>query len=181
MSGFLSLLAQRRSVRRFETKPVPPDMVDTIVEAAVRSPSSRTLNPWEFIVVTDREQLDRLAVAKPHGGTFLREAPLAIVICADPKRCDVWIEDASIATMLVHLAATDLGLGSCWIQIRDRMHDDTQSAAQYIDRELGLPAGMEVLAMVAIGYPKESKAGHPKEKLPFAKVHSERFGEPYGE
>ncbi|MGB5984197.1 MAG: nitroreductase family protein [Desulfobacterales bacterium] len=176
MSRLIPLLAQRRSIRRFEDRAVPPEMVAQIVEAALRAPSSRSLNPWEFIVVRDRVQLKRLAQAKPQGCAFLGQAPLGIVICADPQRCDVWIEDASIATLLIHLAATDLGLGSCWVQIRKRMHDDRQSAAQYIARELDLPEGMEVLAAVAIGYPQESKSGHSPESLPYAKVHGERFG-----
>ena len=154
-------------------------MVSQIVEAALRAPSSRSLNPWEFIVVTQREKLDRLARAKPHGGGFLQQAPLGIVVCADPQRCDVWIEDAAIATLLIHLAAADLGLGSCWVQIRKRMHDETRSATQFIAAEMDLPEGMEVLAVVAVGYPQESKKGHARDSLAFAKVHGETFGQPY--
>jgi len=180
MSRLLPLLAERRSIRRFEDRPVPAEMVAQIVEAALRSPSSRSLNPWEFVVVTEREQLERLARAKPHGGSFLKSAPLAIVICADPQRCDVWIEDAAIATFAIHLAATDLGLGSCWVQIRKRNHADNQSAAQFIAGELNLPDGLEVLAAVAIGYPSESKKGHAKASLPYDKVHQGQFGQRWG-
>ena len=179
MSRLLPLLAERRSIRRFEDRPVPAEVVAEIIEAALRTPSSRSLNPWEFIVVTEREQLERLAQAKPHGASFLKSAALAVVICADPQRCDVWIEDAAIATFAIHLAAADLGLGSCWVQIRKRMHDDDQSAAQFIAGELNLPDGLEVLAAVAIGYPQETKKGHAKESLPFDKVHRGQFGQPY--
>jgi nitroreductase len=181
MSRLLPLLKKRRSIRRFEDRPVPPEVVADIIEAALRSPSSRSLCPWEFIVVTDRKKLDRLATAKPHGGSFLGQAPLAIAIAADPQRCDVWIEDASIATLMIHLAAADLGLGSCWVQIRSRQHDDHQSASQIVAGELGLPKGMEVLALVAMGYPRETKQGHPRDSLLFQKVHIEKFGQPYGE
>jgi nitroreductase len=87
-------------------------------------------NSWKFVVVTDTAVLEKLSTAKPHGATFLRNAALGIVICADPQISDVWIEDASIASIITHLAATSLNLGSCWIQIRERKHDDTQSAYQ---------------------------------------------------
>ena len=120
---FIDLLRARRSIRRFQDRPVEQEKIDILIEAMLRSPSSRGLSPWEFVVVTEKETLVRLSQAKSYGSSFLKNAPLAIVVCADPKKCDVWVEDCSIASILLHLAATDLGLGSCWIQIRLREHD----------------------------------------------------------
>jgi nitroreductase len=87
----IDLLRKRRSVRRFEERPVEEDTIDLLIESVLRAPSSRSLNPWEFVVVRDREMLTRLAQAKPHGAAFLKDAPLAFVVCADPARCDVCV------------------------------------------------------------------------------------------
>ncbi len=167
---FLDLLKKRRSIRQFMEKPVEKEKIDLLVEAMLRSPSSRGLNPWEFVVVTNGEMIDELAKAKAHGSSFLKNGPLAIVVCGDPTRGDVWVEDCSIAALIIHLAATDLGLGSCWIQIRQRDHDGKISAEEYVKKLLGLRENLMVEAIIAIGYPKEEKPGHPHSSLPFDKV-----------
>ena len=174
---FLELLQKRRSIRQFQQKKVEQEKIDYLVEAMLRSPSSRSLNPWEFVVVDDPAILEALSKAKPHGASFVKNAPLAIVVCADPEKCDVWVEDCSIASMLLHAAATDLGLGSCWVQIRLRDHDQNSTASQYTSELLGLPEGTEVEAMIAIGYAAEQKAGHDKEKLLYDRVSYNRFGQ----
>ncbi len=167
---FLDLLKKRRSIRQFTEQPVEKEKIDLLVEAMLRSPSSRGFNPWEFVVVSDRRLVNDLAKAKAHGSSFLKNAPLAIVVCADPERCDVWIEDCSIAALIIHLAAADLGLGSCWIQIRERLHDETMSAEDYVKRLLGIKENLKIEAIIAIGYPKEEKPGHPLSSLPGNKV-----------
>ncbi len=166
----IDLLRNRRSIRRYLDKPVEAEKIDLLVEAMLRSPSSRSLNPWEFVVVEDPALLGELARAKAHGASFIKGAPLAVVICADPGKCDVWVEDCSIATLLVHLAAADLGLGSCWIQLRERQHDSGRSSESYVKELLGLADHLVVLAMVAIGYPAEEKAGHPADSLLWERV-----------
>lgn len=171
----IDLLRARRSIRRFTDQPIEPEKIDLLVEAALRSPSSKGNNPWEFIVVTDPAMLKQLAVAKAHGATFLQGAPLAIVVCADPAQSDVWVEDASIATTLIHLQATDLGLGSCWVQIRLRQLEDGTSSQAYLADLLGLPEHMMVLAIVGIGYPVDTKSGHPHASLCFNQVSYGRF------
>ena len=81
---FLSIAQKRRSIRKFKKEPVEPEKMDVIIEAALRSPSSMGNNPWEFIAVTEPEKLMALSAAKKHGSTFLKNAPYAIVVCADP-------------------------------------------------------------------------------------------------
>ena len=159
---FIDLLRSRRSIRKFEDRPVEAEKVDLLVEAVLRSPSSRGVNPWEFVVVTDPAIINRLSTAKPHGASFLANAPLAIVVCADPGKSDVWVEDVSIAAIILHLAATDLGLGSCWIQLRKRDHDDSTTAGEYAANVLGLPAELVVSAIMAIGYPAQQPSPHPQ-------------------
>ena len=173
---FMSLLRKRRSIRRFQAAAVEKEKVDLLVEAGLRAPSSRGLNPWHFVVVTDRGMLERLAQAKPHGSAFLKDAALGIVVCADAAKSDVWVEDASIATIVIQLAAESLGLGSCWIQIRERMHDPTQTAQSYIAGLLQVPPGVMVESVVAIGYPAETKPPRPGTELLYSQVHGGVFG-----
>ena len=176
---FMDLIQTRRSIRKFLDKPVEDAKIDVLLEAALRAPSSRGLNPWEFVVVSDRDQLRKLSQAKQHGSAFLETAPLGIVVCADPRKSDVWIEDASIAAICIHLAAESLGLGSCWIQVRERMHDGTKSAQEYVFETLNIPATMGVECIIAIGYPDEEKPPHRKEELLYEKVHCGIYGRPY--
>lgn len=174
---FLELLRQRRSIRQYQGRLVEEAKIELLIEAMLRAPSSRGLNPWEFVVVTDKPTIEQLAKAKQHGSAFAKGAPLAIVVLGDPARGDVWIEDCSIASLIIHLAAADLGLGSCWIQIRKREHDAEISSEEYVRRVLGVRAEMQVEAIIAIGYPKEEKAGHPLASLPYDKVSYNRYGE----
>ena len=174
---FIDLLRKRRSCRQFEERSVEQEKIDLLIEAMLRAPSSRSLNPWEFVVVENKATLQQLSQAKPHGAAFLKNAPLAIVVCADPAKCDVWVEDCSIASILLHLEATDLALGSCWIQIRKREHDGQKSAESYVADLLGLREGMMVEAIMAIGYPAKESKGHPESLLLKDRVHFERFSE----
>ena len=171
----MSVIRKRRSIRKFKPNPIEPEKVDMLVEAALRAPSSRGLQPWEFVVVTDKDLLDKLSRAKTHGSAFLRNAPLAVVVCADPDKSDVWVEDCSIAAILMQLSAESLGLSSCWIQIRERMHDDTRSAEGYIAELLRIPKKLKVESVIAVGYPAETKPPHKREELPFDKVYLDLY------
>lgn len=172
----LELLRKRRSIRCFQPRAVETEKVDQLIEALLRAPSSRGRNPWEFIVVTEPEQLRALGGAKQHGAEFLAGAPLAIVVAADPERCDVWIEDCAIAAILVQLTAAALGLGSCWAQIRLRQRADGRSAEAAVRDVVGLPDRLQVACIIGIGYPAESKRGHPRSSLPFDKIHYGTYG-----
>ena len=173
---FLPLVQKRRSIRKFLKKQIEKEKVDVLIEAALRSPSSMSRNPWEFIVVTEPNTLDKLSRSKPHGATFLKNAPLGVVVCADPVKCDVWIEDCSIASIFIHLAAESVGLGSCWIQIRERPYDDAKSAGDYVSEILKIPDNFKVESIVAVGYPDENKPPHKKEELPYDKVYFDLYG-----
>ena len=174
---FNKLIEQRRSIRKFKDKPIERKKIEQLIEAALRSPSSRSFNPWRFVVIDQPPLLEKLALAKAHGSSFLKGAPLGIVVCADPSASDVWVEDASIASIFLHLAAHALGLGSCWIQIRKRDHDSSTSADTYIKDLLGIPDNIMIESMIAIGYPDEAKQGHPKETLEYDKVSFNGFSQ----
>lgn len=173
---FIDLLRERRSIRRYLDKPVEQEKIDLLIEAMLRSPSSRGVNPWEFVAVTDKQILSDLSTAKPHGASFIKNAPLAIVVCADSSKSDVWVEDCSIAALIIHLAATDLGLGSCWVQLRMREYDDKTTSEQYVRKLLGLSDKLAVEAVIAIGYGKEDKPGHSRSSLLYDRVSYEQYG-----
>ncbi|AEH24570.1 nitroreductase family protein [Pyrococcus yayanosii] len=175
---FFEVLRKRRSIRRFQDKEVPKELVKKLLEAAFLSPSSHNKRPWHFIVVDDREKLQKLSKAKP-GAAGLATASLAIVITADESRSDVWIEDASIAAEHIHLAAVALGLGSFWIQIRNRMHGEGKTAEEYVRELLDIPENYRVLCIIGVGYPAENKPPHGEEVFEWEKVSYNRFGMPF--
>lgn len=171
----IELLRHRRSIRAFTAEKIDRHTVTTLVEAALRAPSSRGNNPWHFIIVDDPATLEKLAQAKQHGSQFLRHAPLAIVVCADSSRSDVWVEDTAIAAIIIQLTAASLGLGSCWAQIRNRPHDGETSAERYVQELLGLPEQLKVTCILGIGHPAEQKPPLAAEALQQEKIHWNRW------
>ena len=172
----LDLLRKRRSIRQYTDQKIEDEKLEILIESVLRSPSSRGLNPWEFVVVTDKDTIGSLARAKTHGSSFLAGAPLAIVVCANPDKSDVWIEDTAIASLVLHLCAADLGLGSCWIQIRNRQHNEQTGSEPYVKNVLGLEPDMSVEAIVAIGYSAEEKPGRESDSLSYERISYEKYG-----
>jgi len=171
----LDLLRGRRSIRKFAPAKIEAEKITQLQEALLRCPTSRNHRPWEFILVDDQQLLRQLTSAKSHGTSFFATAPLAVVIAANPQLSDVWIEDCSIAAIVAQLAAEELGLKSCWAQLRLRPHDDRLNASEYVRQLVGLPEGFEVPIVIALGYPAEEKTGHDRSSLPDAKVHRNRY------
>ena len=171
----IELLRARRSIRKYTDRPIEPEKIEILKEAVLRSPSSRNFDPWEFIFVDNRDLLKKLALSKQHGSNFLEHAALGIVVCADGEKSDVWIEDCSIASILVQMVAQSIGLGSCWIQIRKRMHNDHVTSEDYIRSLLGIPDHVKVESIVAIGYPAEIREPLPRENLKDEKIHINEY------
>lgn len=176
---FLSQIRKRRSIRKYKTIGIEPEKIDQIVEAILRSPSSRSYNPWEFVLVDDRDLLEKLSTSKPHGASFLKNAALAIVVCADPAIADTWVEDTSIATVVGQFAAESLGLGTCWVQIRDRQCSSTVMAEQYIAELLDIPENMKIESIIGLGYPDEKKPAKTYDQLQFEKVRQNSYNTPF--
>jgi len=171
----IELLRARRSVRKFAAEAVEPEKVELLKEAVLRSPTSRNFKPCEFIFVNDRELLRPLALSKPHGAAFLEHASLAIVVCADGDKSDVWTEDCSIASILVQMVAQSMGLGSCWIQIRNRMFDDKTTSEEHVRNLLKMPGHISVESIIALGYPAEEKEPIPHDALDYTKIRINSF------
>ena len=109
MENFSELIKNRRSMRKFTEEELSQEQVVTLLKAALMSPTSKRSNSWQFIAVDDKEILKQLAHCKEQASSFIADAALAIVVTADPLASDVWIEDASIASILIQLQAEDLG------------------------------------------------------------------------
>lgn len=171
----IELLRTRRSIRKFTDQKIEENHIRLLEEALLRSPSSKSIDPWEFVFVDDSALIESLSRCKPHGANPLKTAPLAIVIADDETKNDVWEEDCSIASILAQLEAHALGLGSCWIQIRKRMHNETVSSEQYIQQLLSIPEKYRVLSVIAVGHPAQERTGKPFDELEFGKIHRNRF------
>jgi nitroreductase len=171
----IELLRARRSIREYTDQPIEPQKLAVLKEAVLRSPSSRNIDPWEFIFVDDRRLLKKLASCKPHGAEFLGQAALGIVVCANGEESDTWIEDCAIAAILVQMVAQSLGLGSCWIQVRNRRFDEQTTSERYIQNLLRIPEHIKIESIIAIGYPAEKREPLPQEDLKRAKIRMNTF------
>ncbi|HSW02108.1 MAG TPA: nitroreductase family protein [Sedimentisphaerales bacterium] len=171
----IELLRARRSIREYAGRSVEPEKVALLKEAALRSPSSRSIDSWEFVFVDDRKLLAKLSRCKPHGADFLEGAALGIVVCGDSQASDVWVEDCSIAAILVQMTAQSMGLGTCWIQVRNRRFDDATTSEQHIQALLGIPPHIKAECIIAVGYPAERPEPLSGEDLKTCKIRENRW------
>ena len=161
----LDILRRRRSIRHYTPEALAPETVELLKEAVLRSPSSRGIDPWEFIFVTDKALLNQLSTAKTHSAHFLRDAALGVVVLGDEAKADTWVEDCAIASIILQLACESLGLGSCWVQIRLRAFDESTSAEARVREILNIPAHLRVESIISIGHPAKPLRGHLRETL----------------
>ena len=164
MNG-LELIKRRRSVRNYRSDPVARDLLEKIVDAGRLAATAINIQPWEFIVVVDPARKKKLADITDYG-KFIKDAGACIAVVA--KDTKYYLEDGSAATENILLAATELGLGSCWVA------GDKKPYAEKILSFLGVPGGYKLISLVAIGYP-EGDLPNPA-KRPLSEVlHWERF------
>lgn len=158
----------RRSIRKYTAEPVAEQDIKTLLEAAMAAPSASNRRPWQFVVVTERETLDTLAEAHPHG-KMLFDATLCISVCGDLTEMErYWVQDCSAATENLLLAATALGLGAVWLGVYPR--DQRVAAVRGV---LSLPEHITPLNLVSIGHPAEEKEA--RTQYDAARVHRERW------
>ena len=178
MESFASLIKQRRSTRKFTEEPLTPEQVEAILKAGLMAPSSKRSNPWQFIVVEDKEMLQKLAHCKNGGSAFLEGCSLAVVVCADVMASDVWVEDASVASIYMQLQAEDLGLGSCWCQIRNRVTEDERDSNDYVRFLLQIPYQLDVLSIIGFGHKDQVRKPFDESHLQGEKIHLGKYQEP---
>lgn len=168
-----AVIAQRKSVRNYTGEPVTADELDKLVRAGFAAPSAGNRQPWEFVVVTERARLDRLAEGLQFG-KMLAKAPAAIIVCGnsaeflDDKARDMWIQDCSAATQNILLAAEGMNLGAVWLGILP-----LEERMKLVAETLNLPDGIIPLNVISIGRP--SGMEKPKDKYKPAKVHLQQW------
>ena len=167
----IELLRSRRSVRKFTKQTLEPEKVELLKEALLRSPSSKNSNAAEFIFVDDISTLEKLAHCKPTGASAIQTSALAVVVLIKESQTVAWIEDGSIASILLQLTAHSLELGSCWIQIRGRQHTDEKTSESYVSEILHISSEYRVLSIIALGYPQRIPEGKPFHDLDFSRIH----------
>jgi nitroreductase len=155
MNPMLHSIFARRSIREYEPKPVDEALVRDLLEAAMAAPSAVAKDPWEFIIVRDREMLRRIAQGLPNG-KMLVEAGVGIVVCGDLERAhdrqlSYMLQDCSAAIENMLLAASILGLGACWLGVHPR-----EERVAHIRSLLHVPENVIPVSVVSVGWPAES-------------------------
>ncbi len=176
MENFSELIENRRSMRKFTSDELTQEEVVALLKAGLMSPSSKRANCWQFIAVDDKEVLKKLSLCKEQSASFIADAALAIVVVADPLASDVWIEDASIASIIIQLQAEDLGLGSCWVQVRERFTAEGIPSDEYVRNLLDVPLQLQVLSVIAVGYKGMERKPFNEEHLQWEKIHINKYG-----
>jgi nitroreductase len=176
MKDFETLTINRRSTRKFTKQKLSPDDVCKILQAALLAPTSKNSKSCAFVAVDDKTALQQLAECKDSGAAFVAESVLAVAVLGNKTLSDCWIEDASIAATFMQLEAEDLGIGSCWGQVRGRriMEEDSES---YVRDLLNIPHYYGVLCIIGFGYKNQDQKLSDLSKLAWDKVHVGRFGE----
>ena len=175
MNDFKTLAQRRRSHRMFTDQEIDADDVRLILRAALMAPSSRGRREWQFVVVDDKMDLEKLSDAKDAGASFIKDAPLAIVVLGDPLQNDCWVEDGAIAAVSMQYQAEDLGLGSCWVQMRGRGLTDGTTADTVVRGVLDIPENLYVLCVIAIGHKAAALNPQDEERLKWENVHINKF------
>lgn len=167
---FIDVLLKRRSTRKFNDESITRDELDKILKAGLLAPSSRNRKPVNFMVVERPETLKELSMAKDHGAELLNGADKAIVVIADTMISDTWCEDSSIALTYLHLAATDLGIGSCWVQIHMRKKDGVY-AEEVVRDILKIDDHYRIVGIMALGHSNDIPEPHVMEDIDKSKIH----------
>ncbi len=154
---FYEFIKKRRSTRSFTDQPIEEEKIEILMKAALLAPSSRNRTPWHFILVQDREMIKKLSNANPCDGQFLVSATLIVIVAGDAMQSEIWIEDCSVASAFILLEAESVGLGSCWVQVENRMADKEQTTEDYIRQLLCIPDNIKITNMIALGYRNEAE------------------------
>lgn len=168
---FRDLVIKRRSRRVYTGARIADDALSQIVEAGLLAPTGRNLHPAELIVVREKEMLERLSHAKTGGSALIASADAALVVVGDTTRSDTWVEDCSIMMAYMQLAAEELGIGNCWVQIRSRQsqtllaNGENLPSNAFVRAALEIPEEYDVLAILALGESEETRAPHTAEDL----------------
>ena len=158
-------IKKRVSVRVYDGRPIPKEVLESMVDAGRLAPTARGVEPWEFIVITDKSLLAKIG-ALANNGNFIADGTACIAILC--KNTKYYLEDGCAATENILIAAADVGVGACWVA------GDKKDYCERVKSLLGAPAELKLVSMIAMGYPKDTNP--PKARRPLASVlHWEKF------
>ncbi len=153
---FKQVVETRRSVRKYSDRKVEREVIESILDSAIRSPSSRNSHSTEFMVVSRHEIIEQIATMRDYGSAFVKDAPLVIVVMGDRSKTDLWEVNASISATTLQYAITDAGLSSCWVHVEGRAQKQAEpqgaKADELLRQILPIPQECGVLCVVALGY-----------------------------
>lgn len=165
----------RRSIRKYKDTKIKEEKIMEILGPALLAPSGKNKKPCEFIIISKKEMLKKLVEVKAKGIGMLEEASHGIVVIGKPEVSDTWLEDCSIAATVIQLKAWELGIGSCWIQIRGREDKDGIPSEKRTRELLGIPEKMRVLCIISLGYPDEVKPEYTEKDIENWRIHLEKY------
>ena len=171
MADALDIIYKRRSIRAFEPRPVPHDLLVELLRAAMAAPSAVNRQPWEFVVVTRPERLRPLQDLLPYGSY---PAPAAILVCGRPDLAqnevdgNFWVQDCSAATENLLIAAAGLNLGAVWTAVYPK-----QELIRQVNHALGIPSLVIPLNVILVGWPGEEKPARTQYRED--RVHWEQY------
>lgn len=171
----LELMRRRRSIRKYSGEHIADESLEKILQAGLLAPSSRAIYPVELVVTREKSVLEKLSDCKAGAAKMLADADAAVVVVGDTEKSDAWIEDCSLSMMLMQLEASELGVGSCWVQCRGRKTPDGESTEVYIRKLMNIPEHFGVLAVLALGIPAQEIDAHPLPCTDCEKVHHGSF------
>lgn len=172
MNNTVKTIFERKSVRSFENKVLSKEQLELIVKAGMAAPSARNLQPWAFIIITDRNTLNTLADRLPYA-KMLHEASAAIVVCGVPENAGdspegYWVQDCSAATQNILLAIESMGLGAVWTGVYPR-----SERIDVVRNVLSIPQNVFPLNVIPVGYPKGEN--RPKDKFKPENIRREKW------
>ncbi|MBR0093249.1 MAG: nitroreductase family protein [Lachnospiraceae bacterium] len=175
MNRVMEALRKRRSVREYDGTAIQKELLDLVLEAGLTAPSGRNLKPVHFLVVEDKETLKYLSQCRKAGSQLIENAGTAILVAGDENTSDTWVEDASIAMAYMHLAADALGLGSCWVQIRNRENAEGENAGKILQEHFAIPTHVHPVAILALGNITAHPEGRQVTDKDSERVHREKY------
>ena len=172
MNPALHFIFNRRSIRKYENREIPAEMFNDLLEAAMAAPSAVAKDPWHFLLIRERKTLDKIVKILPNG-QMLRQAPAAVIVCGDINKANInkvsyLLQDLSAAAENLLLAATALGLGSCWLGMHPR-----PDRLDGIRSLFSLPENIIPMCGIALGWPAEKPA--PRTRFNPERVHLEKW------
>ncbi len=170
----LELSLKRRSIRRYTDEVIDENVINNIMKVALTAPSSFGHRPVEFVIVKDKETIQKLADCKSLGGSQIIGADAVIVVMVNQDRGEFWIEDGAIASSYILLAAEQYNVGACWVQIRNRRGLKKTSDEEIRDL-LNIPDNYAVLNLVALGGKGEQKKTYTENDFDKNKIHYEKY------